>query len=84
LPRTSVPLLGPAEVKLTRPDAAGVTATARGIASVVAPADGLTDLQLADAMRRGAWCHDCETGSDSVTTLGTAPTHQTDLDPSRH
>jgi hypothetical protein len=32
-------------VKLTRPDAAEVTATARAIASVVAPADGLTDLQ---------------------------------------
>jgi len=41
----SVPLPGPGEAKLTRPDAAEVTATARGIASVVAPAGGLTDLQ---------------------------------------
>ncbi|HEY6696607.1 MAG TPA: hypothetical protein VIZ67_00150 [Acidimicrobiales bacterium] len=40
-----VPLPGPGEVKLTRPDAAEVTATACGIASVVAPAGGLTDLQ---------------------------------------
>jgi hypothetical protein len=32
-------------VKLTRPDAAEVTATAGGVASVVAPAGGLTDLQ---------------------------------------
>jgi hypothetical protein len=41
----SVPLPGPGEAKLTRPDAAEVAATARGIASVVAPAGGLTDLQ---------------------------------------
>lgn len=41
----SVPLPGAGEAKLTRPDAAEVTATARGIASVVAPAGGLTDLQ---------------------------------------
>jgi hypothetical protein len=40
-----VPLPGPDEVKLTRPDAAEVSATARGIASLVAPAGGLTDLQ---------------------------------------
>lgn len=40
-----VPLPGPGEAKLTRPDAAEVTATARGIASVVAPVGGLTDLQ---------------------------------------
>lgn len=40
-----VPLPGADEAKLTRPDADEVTATARGIASVVAPADGLTDLQ---------------------------------------
>lgn len=40
-----VPLPGPDEVKLTRPDAAEVTATARAVASVVAPADGLADLQ---------------------------------------
>jgi hypothetical protein len=122
----SVPLPGPGEAKLTRPDAAEVAATARGIASVVAPAGGHTDLQrmllealfpamteqhvdlshfepmsvdelaealrprdlafrtrgvqvapagramairLADAMRRGAWCHDRESGSDSVDFL---------------
>jgi hypothetical protein len=41
----SVPLPGPGEVKLTRPDAVEVTATARGIATVVAPAGGLTELQ---------------------------------------
>jgi hypothetical protein len=41
----SVPLPGPGEAKLTRPDAAEVTATARGVASVVDPASGLTDLQ---------------------------------------
>jgi hypothetical protein len=40
-----VPLPGADEAKLTRPDADEVTATARGIASVVAPADDLTDLQ---------------------------------------
>ena len=40
-----VPLPGPDEVNLTRPDAGEVSATARGIASVVAPRDGLTDLQ---------------------------------------
>jgi hypothetical protein len=40
-----VPLPGPVEVKLTRPDAAEVAATARGIASMVAPGSGLTDLQ---------------------------------------
>jgi hypothetical protein len=42
---TLVPLPGPDEVNLTRPDAGEVSATARGIASVVAPPDGLTDLQ---------------------------------------
>ena len=40
-----IPLPGPDEVRLTRPDADEVAATARGIASVVAPAGGLTDLQ---------------------------------------
>jgi hypothetical protein len=40
-----VPLPGAEEVKLTRPDAGEVAATARGIASVVAPTTGLTDLQ---------------------------------------
>src|SRR5262245_33959763 len=41
----SVPLPGPGEVKLTRPDAVEVAATARGVASVVAPAGELTQLQ---------------------------------------
>ena len=40
-----VPLPGPDEALLTRPDAGEVAATARGIASVVAPEGGLTDLQ---------------------------------------
>jgi len=40
-----VPLPGADEAELTRPDADEVTATARGIASVAAPSDGLTDLQ---------------------------------------
>jgi hypothetical protein len=40
-----VPLPGPDEALLTRPDADEVAATARGIASVVAPEGGLTDLQ---------------------------------------
>jgi hypothetical protein len=40
-----VPLPEADRAKLTRPDADEVTATARGVASVVAPADGLTDLQ---------------------------------------
>src|SRR5262245_26818616 len=40
-----VPLPGPDEALLTRPDAGQVAATARGIASVVAPEGGLTDLQ---------------------------------------
>jgi hypothetical protein len=26
-------------------------------------------IRLADAMRRGAWCHDRETGSDSIDFL---------------
>jgi hypothetical protein len=40
-----VPVPGPDEALLTRPDADEVAATARGIASVVAPEGGLTDLQ---------------------------------------
>jgi hypothetical protein len=66
-----VPLPTQETVLLTPPDEAEARATARGIASAVAPADGLTELQrlLLVALYRALTGHDVANAVDSATPM---------------
>ena len=66
-----IPLPGPDEVKLSRPDAAEVAATAVSIAAVVAPDDGLTDLQrvLLEALMPAMTDHPVDLGEIAPTSV---------------